>query len=133
MNEEPPRSPNELEIEKTELLQEKNENLEKLREINLKLKSMKGDAKTLPLYQELEEERKELINDNMEIETEIREINTRILNLNKTTSHRDLPLVVQLVAAYIASGLTTGDTAEQVTHRAIQYLTEIRHALNTIK
>ena len=94
-----------LEARKTELLDEKAANVQRLAEINAKLKNTaprdRGTRENVALLNE----RSEIVGDNADLDMELREINQKLKAANTQTSGGiGLGYVVTLVAARIASG-----------------------------
>lgn len=90
----------ELEQEKSNLLEEKAANTERLQEINLELKTKQSGSR----FSKLQKERREIIGDNEEIVVDLRAINTEMKKHGaaRGRGESDISLLVTLLAPQIA-------------------------------
>lgn len=122
------------EARKTELIAEKAEISARMAEVKAILKGTPRSQHGSPANREALEERAQLVADYTEIEAEIRQANDRIRELKTTTGitpspfDRDLPLIVQLIAAQIARGGGHIDIRSH-TKLAVTQLATIRETL----
>lgn len=122
----------ELEAKKTELIDEKSENIQKLSEINAVLKTVHPRDRGTPANNEMLKERSELVQDNAEIDVELRRISQELRELNgsKDGGRSDMNHIVQLVCARIASG--NADPVEMLTAEAMDDIERIKAAVRNL-
>jgi hypothetical protein len=97
----------ELEQEKSELIEDKNENIKRITALNSLIQTTPPRFRGSDRYKEATAERMKLVNENAELDSDLREIGLEIRELSQQSSSSgkvSFNHVVSIVAARISSG-----------------------------